>query len=149
MKTLPKFLILFLATTLWISCSSEDENAGCSNCDYILASGDQTATTDSITHGTHNLSMKYAKASSPFPDGTKATFTISATELKVEIEGKECVTLKNPIKSSPNNPNSTEVRFVDNCRDNLKYDVSLSNNGGLNEINISNNTEWIGQFNDQ
>ncbi|MEZ4916643.1 MAG: hypothetical protein R2836_06620 [Chitinophagales bacterium] len=65
--------------------------------------------------------------------GTNGTFTVESDKLTVEIDGKrECITLINPYQSSP-----SEVTFVDNCRDNLKYSVPESSSGALNEVNVS------------
>lgn len=148
MKTSQKLTFLLFVGIMLTACSkNEDNTGGCTVCEYKLTSGDKAATASAGLHGTHELSMKFAKSDSPFPNGTKATFTISANELKVEIEGKECITIKNPVLTVAG---STEIKFKDTCRDKVTYDVSMTTNGGLNEVNISNlSGKWLGQFNDR
>lgn len=62
--------------------------------------------------------------------------------MTVEIDGQECVTLKNPIQTSP-----SEWTFVDNCRDDYIYGISQTPNGELNEINLGTlSFQFLGQF---
>ncbi len=141
--------LLMAVSVLGCKKSSTTPTAGaCSTeCSYTFASGDVAATVASTLKGTYNLSMKYADAASPFPDGTKAKFTIDDNKLIVEIDGKPCITLKNPKNTGLG---SNEIRFVDNCDKNITYDVSQTPTGSLNEINISTlGYTWLGQFNDR
>ena len=91
----------------------------------------QPATVPSSLDGTYNLTYGFAQPGSPFTDGTTATFTISNNELTVEVDGFECITLKNPVLIGTNN-----YKFKDDCRDNIGYNVSPNNDGSFNEINI-------------
>lgn len=132
-------LTLFLIT----SCSSNDSNTGdCESCAYTPTSSETAGTVAASLNGTHATTFGSFNTSSPIADGTKATFTIANNELKVEIDGKACITLKNPIKTSP-----SEVVYKDDCRDNLAYAVSTNQSGGLNEVNLlSLSNTFYGQF---
>ena len=145
MKNL-KSLLIIASLVFFISCENGEEDmtsGSCSNtCDYTLTSGQTSATVPSALDGTYNLTYGFAQTGSPFTDGTKATFTISNNELTVEIEGQECITLRNPVLIGTNN-----YKFMDDCRDNIGYNVSPNNNGSFNEINIEPLGQgWLGQF---
>ena len=143
-------LTLLTALILCLSCSNNEESGDdlCSTvCVYTLASGETTATAATSLEGTYELTFHYPQANAPFTDGTKATFTLKNNILTVEISGKDCITIKNPIKSSPS---STEIIFKDTCRDQYSYAVSMNATGGLNEVNLGTvSGTWLGQFNDQ
>lgn len=126
-------IILLVAIALLSSCKKDNENA-CdgAECNYTLSSGETAGSAPSNIHGTHSLSVSYEGAGSPYTMGTNGTFTVEGNKLTVEIEGLDCITLINPYQSS-----ASEVTFVDNCRDNLKYSVSESSSGSLNEVNVS------------
>ncbi|KGL61952.1 hypothetical protein [Polaribacter sp. Hel1_85] len=150
MKTSKKILTLLLLSTLFTACSKNDDNNG-GNCDtvceYSLTSSDTPGTAAASIEGTHNLTMHFPDADSPYPEGTKATFTLMNNILTIEVDGEECITIKNPRLTTAG---STEVQFRDTCRDKISYDVS-ENNGALNEINISSTEtgKWLGQFNNR
>ena len=146
MKSLQKIATLLFTLTIIVSCSKSNDSTsagGCATeCSYTIAAGETAGTVPSALDGTYNLTYHHAQTGSPFTDGTKAKLTINSNVITIEIDGKECITLKNPIKTSP-----TESTFIDNCRDNLKYAVSESTNGGLNEMNVSSTAgKWLGQF---
>ncbi|MDD7915846.1 hypothetical protein [Polaribacter ponticola] len=150
MKTLKKITLCLLTAFIISACSSNNGNTpgGCSNvCNYTLTTNDTPGTAATSIEGTYNLTMHFPDAESPFSEGTKATFTLLDNVLTVEVEGQECITIKNPRLTTSG---STEVQFRDTCRDMISYDVS-ENNGALNEINISSTTDgkWLGQFNDR
>lgn len=132
------FSILFIA-----ACSSNDDSSnGCEQCTYTVAQGETAATVSTPLIGEFNLTLDISQNGYDIPQGTKGKFTVSANEMIVEIDGKQCITLKNPIKTSP-----VEYVFKDDCRDNLMYAISESNNGGLNEVNvITISGSFIGQF---
>ncbi|OSY86908.1 hypothetical protein WH52_14080 [Tenacibaculum holothuriorum] len=141
-------LIIFVAFTSLLWNCSDDETpqqnaANCSTeCSYTLASGENAGTVPSSLDGTYELTYHSAQNGSPFSNGTKATFTISNNVLTVKVEGKDCITLKNPVLLGTNN-----FKFKDNCRDNIGYNVSPNNNGTFNEINIEPLGQgWHGQF---
>ena len=126
------------------SCSNTDKNNGCEECVYTVSSNETTGNVPAEIQGVHNLTLDFSQNGYTFSNGTKATFTISANEMIVNIEGGTCITLKNPTVSS----NQVEYTFKDNCRDNVSYAASISSNGGLNEINvITLNGSFYGQFN--
>ncbi|MGJ8743010.1 hypothetical protein [Polaribacter sp.] len=151
MKTSVKIITLFLISFLIFSCSSSDNSmdGNCATvCAFTLASGDTAGTAAASIEGTYNLTMHFPDAASPYKEGTKGTFTLMNNILTVEIDGKECITIKNPRLTTAG---STEIQFRDTCRDKISYDVSMTASRSLNEINISSteNNKWLGQFNDQ
>lgn len=146
MKNLKYLSYLILFAFLISACttnSTDDVGNNCANtCDYTLASGETAATVPSSLDGTYNLTYGFAQSGSPFADGTTATFIISNNELTVEVDGFECITLKNPVLIGTNN-----YKFKDDCRDNIGYNVSPNNDGSFNEINIEPLGQgWYGQF---
>lgn len=145
MKNSKLFLILCLSfSVLSFSCSEDDEPkvGDCSTvCKGTIASGETAGTVAASIVGKYTLTMQYATAKSPYPDGTVGEFEVySDNTLYAKIDGK-CVTIGNPIKSG-----SAEVIFKDTCVFNLFFGVSEKNSGGLNEINIGSGTEFLGQF---
>jgi len=151
MKILKNGILLLFTIVALASCNNSKSGGGlCDNeCTYTIAAGETAGTVASAAEGTHNLTFHYAAANSPIADGTKATFTVSDNTLTVEIEGMDCITIKNPISRFSG---STEVSFIDNCSSvKLSFDVS-EHNGSLNEVNLSSgdgNFTFLGQFNDR
>lgn len=146
MKYLQKIIFYFFSIVITVSCSKNNNNSdsdNCTECSYTIASGETAGTVPTALEGTYNLTYHHAQTGSPFTDGTTAKFTINNNILTVEIEGQECITIKNPIKTSP-----SENTFKDTCRDNYMYSVSVhAQTGGLNEINLSSiSGTWYGQF---
>lgn len=150
MISFKKITLIFFAATVLLACSSNSKSnpGNCATvCEYTLASGETAGTAATSIEGEHNLTMSFADAASPFSDGTKATFTLINNILTVEVDGQECITIKNPILTTSG---STEIQFKDTCRDNLVYAVSMTQNGDLNEINLGDlNGKFLGQFNDR
>ncbi|MEP0711983.1 hypothetical protein [Algoriphagus sp.] len=147
MKNSKLFLVAcLLFAGLSFSCSDDDEPelGDCNTvCQSTIASGESAGTVAPSVVGKYTLTMQYATAESPYPDGTVGEFEVFANNtLSVKIEGK-CVTLGNPIQSG-----TSEVTFKDNCVYNLFFGVSEKNGGGLNEINIGKGTMFLGQFHD-
>ncbi len=145
-----KLLPILLCTVLLISCSeddSEDISSNCSTvCEYTLEAGQDPGSVPASLHGELNLVLDFATPQSPFPEGTAATFTVSETEMTVEIEGEECITLRNPYRI----PGTSEDNFIDDCRDDYIFGISADQNGNLNEINLGSiaggNIQFLGQF---
>jgi hypothetical protein len=142
---------LFLIVLILFSCSNDDDNnnnsANCSTvCEYTLEAGQDPGSVPASLHGELNLVLDFATPQSPFPEGTAATFTVSATEMTVEIEGEECITLRNPYRI----PGTSEDNFIDDCRDDYIFGISADQNGNLNEINLGSiaggNIQFLGQF---
>jgi len=133
-----------------LSCDDDDNqtsSANCSTvCEYILEAGQEPGSVPASLHGVLNLTLDFATPQSPFPQGTPATFTVSETEMTVEIEGEECITLRNPFRI----PGTSEDNFVDNCRDDYVFGISADQNGNLNEINLGSiagsGFQFLGQF---
>jgi len=149
MKTLKILLVIF--SVMLMSCDDDDNDTpvsgDCSTvCEYTLEAGQDPGSVPAGLHGVLELSLDFATPQSPFPQGTPATFTVSETEMTVEIEGEECITLRNPFRI----PGTTEDNFVDNCRDNYVYGISADMNGDLNEINLGSISgsgfQFLGQF---
>lgn len=146
MKTLYKTTVLLIALLVTACTSNNDEPSGgtcATTCTHTLASGETAGTVPSSLDGTYELTYHSAQPGSPFTNGTKAKFTISNNVLTVEVEGKDCITIKNPVLIGSNN-----YKFKDSCRDNIGYNVSPNNGGAsLNEINIEPLGQgWHGQF---
>jgi len=145
MKILRKISYIIAATLLVTACTTNNQNtSGCTTeCSYTLASGETAGTAPTSLEGTHNLTFAFAQNGAPFTDGTAGTFTLLNNELTIEIDGQDCITLKNPVQTSP-----SEYTFKDDCRDNLSYAVSSNQSGGLNEVNVQSlSNTWFGQFN--
>ncbi|MFD2568508.1 hypothetical protein [Pseudotenacibaculum haliotis] len=139
-----KVLILSSLFLVFLSCSSNNTVVGscATTCTYTLTAGETAGTVPASLVGTHTVTYTEIVAGAPFANGVSATFTIANNELTVEIDGMECITLQNPIQTS-----ASEVTFVDDCRDNLKYAVSATQSGALNEINVSSTSnQFLGQF---
>ena len=144
MKKIKQITCLTLLTVLFFACSSSNSSSnGCLTCTYTLASGETAGTVPADLIGVHNLTLQYSQNGYTFSDGTKATFTITAKQMTVEIDGADCILLENPTASA----NQVEFTFTDNCRDNLKYSASISSNGGINEVNVGTlSGTFYGQF---
>lgn len=145
MKKSNLFLFICLSILIATTSCSDDDKPKTGDCGAIcqgtIASGETAGTVAVSVIGKYTLTMQYATANSPFPDGTTGEFEVLANNtLSAKIDGK-CVTISNPIKSG-----TSEVIFKDNCTFNLFFGVSEKNGGGLNEINIGKGSEFLGQF---
>lgn len=137
------FSFLFVVILLFSSCKKEEETT-CSGaeCNYTLSANETAGALPASLDGTYNLTSDYEQPGSPFRNGTIGTFTLAGNVLTVEILGEACITLRNPYQTTP-----SEIIFVDDCRDNLKYAVSQALNGNLNEVNIGSlNSAFYCQF---
>lgn len=87
--------------------------------------------------GTYNLTFDYVQTGSPIAAGTQKTFVIGAKTLAFDNK-----TLTGPVHR---NQNPYEWIFKDG---DLEYQVSITNAGGLNEINVgkTGGTPWYGQY---
>ena len=146
MKNSRLLLILFFSfSIIATSCSKDDDDpklGDCSTvCEGTIASGETAGTVAASVVGKYTLTMQYAAANSPFPDGTVGEFEVYSDNTLYAKIGEKCLTINNPIQSG-----TSEVVFKDNCVFNLKFGVSEKNGGGLNEINIGNSTGFLGQF---
>ncbi|MDT7830952.1 hypothetical protein RQM59_01090 [Flavobacteriaceae bacterium S356] len=144
MKIVRKISSLVAILLLAAACTTNNQNTSdCeTECSYTLASGETAGTVPTSIEGTYNLTYSFAQTGSPYTDGTTATFTLINNELTVEIEGHDCITLKNPVLIGTNN-----YKFKDDCRDNIAFNVSPNNNGTFNEINVEPLGQgWLGQF---
>jgi hypothetical protein len=147
---MPKFIFPFAVTILVCSCSDDDDAmtpppvvGNCATvCEYTIGAGETAGMVPASLHGVLNLTVDFATPQSPFPVGTAATFTVSATEMTVEIDGQPCITLRNPIESG-----TVEKTFIDDCRDDYIYGISADQQGNLNEINLGTTSfQFLAQF---
>ena len=149
MKTFKTIKNLFLAVLFFsfLACesNSDDMELACENtCDYILTSSETAGTVPSSLDGAYTLTFAKDSQSSNtyYADGVMGTFTISNNTLTIEVDGKECITLSNPVQTSP-----SENTFKNTCGTNITYAVSMTSTGELNEINAGNlNNQFLGQF---
>lgn len=147
MKTFGKTFLLISLLFLQISCSSNDTStpSGCNECSYTLAGNDTAGNVPGSLNGVYNVTFSSAQPGSPFTNGTTAKFSIDNNQLTIEIDGQDCITLKNPVQFS-----ATEVAFNDNCSNNVSYFISASQSGSLNEINVMSSSSvpftFYGQF---
>tara|TARA_R110001632_G_scaffold71817_1_gene166365 strand:+ start:2301 stop:2747 length:447 start_codon:yes stop_codon:yes gene_type:complete len=146
MKTI-KILLLSVLFFSFLACesNSDDMESSCeNNCDYTLATGETAGTVPSSLDGVYTLTFAKDSQSSNtyYADGVMGTFTISNNTLTIEVDGKECITLTNPVQNSP-----SENTFKNTCGTNITYAVSMTSSGGLNEINaITLSNRFLGQF---
>jgi hypothetical protein len=143
MKTMKTILLRSLLIAL-VSCSNNsDSTATCAtSCSYTLTASETAGTVPAALEGTFTLVYTQIIAGAPFSNNIMGTFTLTNNQLTVEIDGMDCITLNNPIQTSV-----AEVTFVDDCRDNLKYAVSVTTAGTLNEVNVlSTSNQFFGQF---
>jgi len=145
------YLFVLSFSFFFLSCDDDDNDTpvsgDCSTvCEYTLEAGQDPGSVPAGLHGVLNLTLDFATPASPFPQGTLATFTVSETEMTVEIEGEECITLRNPYRI----PGTSEDNFIDNCRDDYIFGISADQNGNLNEINLGSiaggGIQFLGQF---
>ena len=144
MNAFRKISYIVTVSFLVTACTTNNQNtSGCTtDCTYTLGSGETAGTVPTSLEGTYNLTYDFAQPGSPYTDGTTATFTLINNELTVEIEGHDCITLKNPVLIGTNN-----YKFKDDCRDDIAFNVSPNNNGTFNEINVEPLGQgWLGQF---
>ena len=143
MKTMKTILFCFLLVALSYCSNNNNSTATCStSCSYTLTGSETAGTVPAALEGTFSLVYTEIVAGAPFSNNVMGTFTLTNNQLTVEIDGMDCITLNNPIQTSP-----AEVTFVDDCRDNLKYAVSVTQTGTLNEVNIlSTSNQFFGQF---
>lgn len=141
MKNLKKITFLFLFVSILFSCSSSDEETQEDNvcdtmCAYTIATGETKAMIPSSIFGTYDLGYTNESTDSPFTNGQSGRFVISDNTLTISISGESCITIINPKVRGKEN-----FLFIDSCRDNLTYNVSMNTDGTFAEVNI----EPIGQ----
>lgn len=149
--------MLVMAVILTMACNKETEtttddqpvSGDCNGlvCEPTLLSDETAATIPSGIQGSYSFTYDYAEPESPFTNGTKASFTLTADqELIVELEGEDCYTLKNPALRF--NGSTGNYFFKDDCVNNICFNVSENQDGTLNEINVQpvSGVGWFGQF---
>ena len=157
MKTIKSSLVLIaLKFVIGFSACKKDEDTtgdnGTSPCNGTVCSpaflSDETAATIPASMlGTYSTTYDYEQPGSPFTAGVNATFTLTSdNELILEIEGEECLVLKNPAFRE--GLNQSNFFFKDDCDRNICYNVSQNVDGNFNEVNIQpyEGIGWYGQF---
>jgi hypothetical protein len=153
-----KITLIFTAVLMIVvACKKEDETetndptvtSSCDGavCEPTLLSDETAASIPAGIQGTFSFTYDYAEPNSPFTNGKKATFTLTAdNELIVDLEGEDCYTLKNPTLRF--NGATGNYFFKDDCVKNICYNVSENQSGTLNEINVQpySGVGWFGQF---
>ncbi len=137
-------IILSVLMIAFASCNNNnDTDPNCStSCSYTLTSNETAGNVPAALEGTFTLTYTEIVAGAPFANAVMGSFTLTNNTLTVEIDGMDCITLNNPIQTS-----ASEVTFVDNCRDNLKFAISVTQSGTLNEVNVSSlSNQFFGQF---
>lgn len=152
-------ITLMLAAVLMIAVACKKDEETVSNdqpsvsscdgtiCEPALLSDETAASIPAGIQGTYSFTYDYAEPDSPFANGKKATFTLTAdNELIVELEGEDCYTLKNPALRFDGATGN--YFFKDDCIKNICYNVSENQSGTLNEINVQpySGVGWFGQF---
>lgn len=148
MKQLRLFSTLALGGFLFFlnSCKKEDNNnnttCGSSKCTHTLQAGETAGTTPASIVGKHSLTYDEIKSGGPFKEGDKADFELTSDNKLIVTYNNDCITLENPVQTSP-----SEVSFKDNCKHQVSFAASKTNNGSLNEININAlDGTFYGQF---
>ncbi len=130
----------------------EPENPDSTSCNGVVCEpsllADETSAILPVEiQGVYQTTYTYAEPNSPFTNGQKAKFTLTSNnELIVEIEGEECLTLKDPAFRA--GLSESNYFFKDDCDRNICYNVSENTDGVFNEVNIQpyEGMGWYGQF---
>ncbi|MHA7131093.1 hypothetical protein [Algoriphagus namhaensis] len=150
-----KSIFILFSLFILFSCNDDDDQVpqagSCTGqvCTATLGNGETAATLPSSTVGVYRCVVTFAEPSSPFPLGTKGTFEVTTDQkLIVTIEGKECITLENPLWRFGATAASGNYTFRDACRDNLAYNLSFDASGTFNEVNMEfpSGPGFYGQF---
>ncbi|NQU33683.1 MAG: hypothetical protein HQ521_10650 [Bacteroidetes bacterium] len=131
---------------------NESENPDSTSCNGVvcepsLLADETSATLPLEIQGVFQTTYSYAEPTSPFSNGQKAKFTLTSNnELIIEIEGEECLTLKNPAFRA--GLGESNYFFKDDCDRNICYSVSQTSTGVFNEVNVQpyEGAGWFGQF---
>ena len=144
---------LVLMTVVCFFCFScgEDDTPSADDCTgevcVATVGANETATSvPAAIHGTFAMELTHAEPNSPIALGTKATFIISATKLTVEIEGRDCFSIENPVARF--GATSGNYTFKAACIEDIAFNISQNTDGSLNEINLelASGPGFYGQF---
>ena len=150
MKTLKYLSGVILAASLFIACDNGDadvpDSDDCSGqvCEASPGTNEASTTVPNTLHGTYNMSIAYAESNSPYPQGTQATFTITADRLTVAIDGEECFSIVNPVTRG----GLSAPLFKGDCVADIAFQVAANQSGALEEINLvlASGPGYYGQF---
>ncbi len=149
--------VMVLTMLLW-NCSSDDDAqtltpaplpapvSSCTNgpvCNVALANGETAGSVAASVVGNYTLNFDEIQTGGPFPDAAVATAEVTSDNKLIFTYNGDCVTVENPFQTS-----AAEVVFRDNCQFDVRFAVSESSNGGLNEINVFSfdGSQFFGQF---
>ncbi|MFT6873658.1 MAG: hypothetical protein ACI8Q1_003141 [Parvicella sp.] len=143
-------LILFFTIGIFCLGCGEDEPAPNSDdcagqvCEATPGTNETATTVPATLHGTYNMIITFAESNSPYPEGTRATFTISETRLTITIAGEDCFSIVNPVVRSPFNA----PVFKADCIGDIAFQIAANQSGGLEEINmiLASGPGYYGQF---
>lgn len=140
------FAFIFLSV---ISCGENDEaptEDDCAGqvCEATPGANETATTVQATLHGTYNMIITFAESNSPYPEGTRATFTISETKLAITIAGEDCFSIMNPVTRSP----FSAPVFKADCIGDLAFQIAANSSGGVEEINMifASGPGYYGQF---
>ncbi len=147
-----KYLSFVLAYSICLfSCGDNGEEPTAADCDGQVCTAtvgtDESATqVPSEIHGTFVMELTHAEPNSPISLGTRATFTLSANTLIVEVDGEECFSVENPVARFGST--SGNYTFKAACIDDIAFNVSQNLDDSLNEINLekASGPGFYGQF---
>lgn len=149
-RTMKKNILLMavLGLTFW-SCGNDDtvptaDDCGGQVCEATPGTDETATTVPAGLHGTYDMTLTFAEDGSPYPEGTQATFTITADRLTVSIDGEDCFSVTNPVNRSP----FTAPTFKADCIADIAFQVAANQSGELNEINLifASGPGFYGQF---
>lgn len=147
MKT--KTLIFSIIFLFALSCGENDdvptaEDCAGQVCEATPGANEAATTVPASLHGTYDMIITFAESNSPYPEGTKATFTISETRLTITIAGEDCFSIVNPVTRSP----FSAPVFKADCIGDLAFQIAANQSGGVEEINMifASGPGYYGQF---
>jgi hypothetical protein len=132
-----QLLTLLFATFLLTACGGDDtppteDDCGGQVCEATAGTNEAATTVPTPLHGSYSMIITSAESSSPYPEGTRATFTIKAERLAISIDGEDCFSVVNPVTRSPFNA----PLFKADCIGDIAFQISSNQSGALEEINL-------------
>lgn len=144
-----KTLFLTIIFLFALSCGENDdvptaEDCAGQVCEATPGTNETATTVPASLLGTIDMIITFAESNSPYPEGTRATFTISETRLAITIEGEECFSIVNPVVRSP----FQAPVFKADCIGDIAFQIAANQSGGVEEINmiLASGPGYYGQF---
>ena len=150
MKILKYLSCVIVSASLFIACDNGDtevpdaDDCGGQVCEATPGTDESSTTVPTSLHGTYNMTITYAESNSPYPEGTQATFTITADRLTVAIDGEDCFSIVNPVTRG----GLAAPLFKGDCVADIAFQVAANQSGALEEINLvlASGSGYYGQF---